>query len=390
MCAPSAACYSARMTPSRIRARSWSVSPLEVPLFEPFVIACGTVTTTRNALVRVEIEDGDGRRATGLGEAATLTPVTEEDLPDALANLAAMEGPIVDRWIAIDATYRDLGALLDGAARGAVVSRAGAETALLDAIARLAGAPLFDLLRAAEIEGAPAIAAGARAAMTTDITIPIRPVETMASLARAHRAQGFTCFKVKVGRDVAHDLAAIEAIAGAVPDAAFRIDANGGFSARDAIALAEGLAARRISVECFEQPCATDDLRGMAEVARSIAAPVIADESVKHLDDVRAILDERAANGVNLKLAKSGGPLAALAIGRAAKRAGLSLMCGGMVETRVGMTAAAHVVAALGGVDFVDLDTAWLLAEERFEGGYVARGPEYALEREPGLGVRER
>jgi L-Ala-D/L-Glu epimerase len=61
-----------------------------------------------------------------------------------------------------------------------------------------------------------------------------------------------------------------------------------------------------------------------------------------------------------------------------------------MVETRLGMTAAAHVVAALGGVDFVDLDTAWLLADDPFEGGYVADGPRYTLPDLPGLGVSRR
>ena len=383
------------MVPTRIRVRSWGVTPLEVALVEPFVIACGTVTRTRNALVRVEIEDEGGRRATGLGEAATLTPVTEEDLPDALANLGRIGEALGDRWIDLggdregarsasiqgeDARFRDLGARLDEAANGAMVSRAGAETGLLDAIARLSDVPLFALLRGGS-------AARETASMTTDITIPIRPVETMASLARAHRAQGFLCFKVKVGRDVAHDLEGILAIARAVPDARFRIDANGGFEARDAIALMERLGEHGVAIECFEQPCATEDLDGMAEVARSIAAPVIADESVKHLADVGAIVARRAAGGVNLKLAKSGGPIAAFEIGREARRAGLSIMCGGMVETRVGMTAAAHVVAALGGVEFVDLDTAWLLAEDPFTGGYEANGPEYVIGGAPGLGV---
>jgi L-alanine-DL-glutamate epimerase-like enolase superfamily enzyme len=63
-------------------------------------------------------------------------------------------------------------------------------------------------------------------------------------------------------------------------------------------------------------------------------------------------------------------------------------MVGGMVETRLGMTAAAHVAAALGGARFIDLDTAWLLAEDPYEGGYRAQGPHYTLDPEPGLGVR--
>ncbi len=372
----------------RIRLRAWEVSPLEVDLLDPFVIASGTVTTTRNALVRVAIADAAGRTAVGLGEAATLVPVTAEDLPDALANLERIGAALLGTEIDLGAGGGDLAGwdgltrALDGAAAGAMVARSGAETAILDAIARLVGVPLRALLG-----GDLGLAT---TTMTTDITIPIRPVETMVALARAHRARGFTCFKVKVGRDASHDFEALAAIAGAVPDALFRIDANAGFAAKDAIALMDRLTRGGIAIECFEQPCGEDDLAGMAEVAAHIEAPVVADESVKHVDDVRRLADARAADGVNLKLAKSGGLLAGLAIGRAAKAAGLSLMCGGMVETRLGMTAAAHLVAALGGVDFVDLDTAWLLASDPFAGGYAAEGPAYTLDKAPGLGVAPR
>jgi L-alanine-DL-glutamate epimerase-like enolase superfamily enzyme len=66
----------------------------------------------------------------------------------------------------------------------------------------------------------------------------------------------------------------------------------------------------------------------------------------------------------------------------------MPLMMGGMVETRLGMTAAAHVAAALGGVDFVDLDTALLLADDPYEGGYDADGPRLTLADAPGLGIR--
>jgi L-alanine-DL-glutamate epimerase-like enolase superfamily enzyme len=368
--------------PARVRVSSWEVAPLGVDLREPFVIASGTVTSTRNALVRFELDDGEGRRATGLGEAATLVPVTDEDQPDALVNVAWIGASLLGCEFDLRGGFGELTEALDHAARGAMVSRAGAETALLDAIARLAGAPLREVLGGA-------VGAATRA-MTTDITIPIRETARMVELAQEHRAKGFSCFKVKVGRDAAHDLEALVAIARAVPDARFRIDANAGYEAPQAIALVEKLAAERIAIECFEQPCAAWDLDGMAAVAAAIEPPVIADESVKHVNDVARLADARAADGVNLKLAKSGGPLAALAIGRAARAAGLRIMCGGMVETRLGMTAAAHVVAALGGVDFVDLDTAWLLAEDPFEGGYEASGPAYSLGDRPGLGVAPR
>ncbi len=101
-------------------------------------------------------------------------------------------------------------------------------------------------------------------------------------------------------------------------------------------------------------------------------------------------MDARAAHGVNLKLVKLGGAVAALELGRRARAAGLRLMAGAMVETRVGLLAMAHVVAALGGVDWIDLDTAFLLADDPFQGGWSVSGPRIELTGEPGLGVDTR
>ena len=80
-------------------------------------------------------------------------------------------------------------------------------------------------------------------------------------------------------------------------------------------------------------------------------------------------------------------PAAAKTAPRTKSRRGMPLMVGGMVETRLGMTAGAHLAAALGGVPFVDLDTAWLLQDDPYAGGYRAEGPHYSLGEEPGLGI---
>jgi L-alanine-DL-glutamate epimerase-like enolase superfamily enzyme len=172
-----------------------------------------------------------------------------------------------------------------------------------------------------------------------------------------------------------------------VPDASFRLDANAGFDAATALELLQRARAAGLHVECFEQPCAAGDLDAMARVTREAGVPVVADESVKTLADLNNVLAARAASGVNLKLVKSGGLLAAYAIGLAARAAGLQIMCGGMVETRLGMSAMAHVACALGGVDYVDLDTAFLLAAEPFSGGYRAEGASLRVGTDDGLGV---
>lgn len=223
--------------------------------------------------------------------------------------------------------------------------------------------------------------------LSSDITIPIGELKQMEALARGWYAKGFRHFKVKVGKSLSHDLEALFAIASVGADVSLRIDANAGFSAAEAIAMGHAMLARNIPVECYEQPCRADDLEGMAQVCEALVTPVIADESVKTLADLERVRMLCAADGVNLKLVKSGGVLGALAVGRAAKEANMPIMVGGMVETRLGMTAGAHVAAALGGVAYVDLDTAWLLAEDPYRGGYEASGPAYTLVDEPGLGV---
>jgi L-alanine-DL-glutamate epimerase-like enolase superfamily enzyme len=358
-----------------VRIVALDATPLSVPLREPFVIATGRMDATRAALVTITLEDAAGNRAAGLGEAAALPPVTHEDQPDLLRAVADARARLVG------ATLSDLAAAdvtLAAAFSDSPVARAGAAGALADAWARLEGRSLHALL-GGDVPPAP---------LTTDITLPIGAPAYVAGLARSYRAAGFSCFKVKIGRDFRADHAVLRAVAAAVADARFRLDANAGFTARDALALLDLLAGDALPLECFEQPCARDDLAGMAEVTARSPVPVVADESFRGADDLTRLVDARAAHGVNLKLAKLGGPAAAVALGRVARARGLSLMAGAMVETRVGIATMAHVVAALGGVEWVDLDTAFLLASDPFAGGYSSEGARLFVEPGLGAGVR--
>lgn len=366
------------------RIDSIAVRPLSVPLTDPFTIASGRMVATRAALVEVTLfDEHNGARATGLGEAAALPPVTHEDQPDLIDTVRAFARR------AHGLSFDDAG-VLDAIARitereelaQRPVARSAIQTALLDAAARLQGVSLYRLLMDLRADDV-----AVDTSMESDITIPIHDPAYMGELAEGWARKGFSRFKVKVGLDLARDLDGLANIRARVPAATFLIDANGGYSARDAIDLYVRATRAGVVIECFEQPCARDDLDGMATVTREIAAPVIADESLREVDDLRRIVEARAATGVNLKLVKLGGPIAARAIGRAARALGLELMMGAMVETRLGITSAAHVCVALGGARFVDLDTAWLMREDPFVGGYRAEGPDYELPDAPGQAI---
>jgi L-Ala-D/L-Glu epimerase / N-acetyl-D-glutamate racemase len=362
-----------------LRIELLSTRRLSVALRDPFVIATGRVDATRAVEICARVVWSRGR-ATGLGEGACLPPVTREDQDDVVREVNRAGVELADRTLV--GTEDALLEALALALPDCPVARAGVETAVLDAMARCVGVPLRTFL------------GGTRGNETrlldTDVTIAIASPERMGGLAREWFGRGFRALKIKVGKDVDSDVRALAAVARAAPSARLRIDANAGYRAMDAIALERacnhlGFAG---AIECWEQPCAADDLEGMREVARAFAAPVIADESVKHWEDLRELVRTGYADGINLKIAKMAGPLLAYRMGLAAQVAGLKIMAGGMVETRLGMTAAAHVACALGGVDFVDLDTALLLVEDPYEGGYADDGPQYIMPETPGLAVR--
>lgn len=338
---------------SRYRIERISARPLEVPLTTPFVIASARVDVTPNVLVEVEVVDTvSGARAVGLGEAATLHPVTEQTQADVL-RLVHSNAP------------------LTGSASQ------GVQTAFEDACARLERRTL----RVALAEGRPVVDQ-----LVSDITLSIGPHDEMGQLALGWRKRGFTCFKVKVGKDADADLRALEHIHRLVPDATFRIDANAAYSAAEAIAVAKSSERLGLMIECFEQPCGKDALDEMAQVCAALEIPVVADESFQGEQDLERLAKERAADGINLKLAKLGSPRTAYEVGRLAReKYGMKLMVGAMVEGRVGITAAANVAAALGGVEFPDVDTAFLLAGDPFRGGYVETGPRLTLTNGPGL-----
>lgn len=336
--------------------------PLSVRLTEPFVIASARVDVTPNALVKVALRNvRTGALVRGLGEAATLHPVTSETQGEVLRALFAIRrgrAPDLDELVLPPC------------------AAAGFDMAVCDAIARDVGLPVF------RCWGSGPKVTGAR----SNMTIPIGDPAHMASLAVGWRAKGFTSFKVKVGKDADRDLRALEAIHRAVPEATFRLDANAGYGAREAIELVRAAMWLGLAIECFEQPCGRDDREGLAEVARAVPFDVVADESCRSTADVEA-LAAAGVDGVNLKLVKFGGYRQALAAGVRARELGLSIMVGTMVESRLGVSAAAHLACALGGVEYADLDTAWLLADDPFSGGYSADGADYTLSEAPGLGV---
>jgi L-Ala-D/L-Glu epimerase len=194
-------------------------------------------------------------------------------------------------------------------------------------------------------------------------------------------AADFPILKVKVGTPT--DEAILEAVRQAAPDKTLRVDANGGWHDTEAAEKAEHLAST-YRLEFIEQPTPPGRHDALAELRRRVTCPIIADESCRSPRDIA-----RCANvfdAINIKLCKCGGIRRALEMIHVARALGLGVMLGCMVETSVGIAAAAQLAPR---VDWVDLDGHLLLADDPFEGisGHAGR---LTLNDRPGLGVVER
>ncbi len=327
---------------------------LDVPLRRAFGIAGGTQEVARNVLVEIALDDG----TVGWGEGAPFEAFNGETQAGTLAAIETAR-PVVEardprQWRKIAADLRRVSP--SGAAR------CGIETAILDALTRKAGISLL------------AFFGGAESSLVTDATLPTGTVAQAAEEAREWSAAGFTRLKVKVGgASEEEDLARVLAACGAAPGASILLDGNGGLTKEAALRLARALDARGVRPILFEQPVAKDDWDGLAEVARGCGFPVAADESAASTADVIRLAETRAAHVINVKPMKAG-LVEAMEIAVVARAAGLGLMIGGMVETKLAMSASACLAAGLGGFTFVDLDTPLFLAQNPFDGGYAQEG----------------
>ncbi len=354
---------------ARIRAVRSSV--LSIPLHTPFVTALRRTSTIDTLIVCLDLADG----TTGLGEAPQVWAVTGDSVASATACVEQVLAPVL-----VGADSDDWDALAAGVARACARNfgaKAAVETALLDAVARAAGMPLAHLF--ADVAGVPrpvsrGVGLGGGAAgvfeVATDVTISAGSPEALGSAAQARVAEGFTRLKLKVGTDAATDVARVRAVREAAgPDIGVRLDANQGWSREDAVAVIRALAEADLGVEIVEQPVAGDDVEGLAWVRERVDLPIMADETVYGATDLERVIRLEAADAVNVKLAKCGGPLTGLRLLARAREAGLGTMVGSMMESHVGVATAASMVAAVGTSAVSDLDAAWWATHSPYAGG---------------------
>lgn len=311
---------------------SIEVYPIRVPRKEVPHSAVGRgIASSEFGIIRIACEGG----YTGLGEISITYPRIGFSLCYAARTLIA-PALIGENALDIPRILAVIDLLLLGEL-SACYLRAAFEMALLDLAGKRYGMPVYQLLGGKARESVP-LARG----------IYQKAPEEMAEDARAIVAQGYHAIKVKVGRRIEDDQAAVRAIAAAVgKQTPLRLDANMGWKT-----VPEALGAMRVlsseaTVAWFEQPLQRHNLDGLRLLRAQSGIPVMADESVQTLLDAYEVARAQAADVWNIYVCEAGGLYAAASIFALAAALDIPCIIGSQAELGIGTAAIAHLAVTV-------------------------------------------
>jgi len=307
---------------------------------QPFTIATGTMNYAQNILIRVHTDTG----YYGVGECSAF-PMIVGETQNTCFEMARDFARCWKGKDALDIETR-MQELNDLTAFNATIKSAF-DMALHDLAAYTAGQPLYRYL------------GGRQKELETDLTIGIGTPEIMAKSAEKFVSDGVRIIKIKLGKNGPQDVERVRRIRDGVgPDIILRIDANQGWdfdTARDSLQAMEPL-----NIQFCEQPMRSWNDHKLPELRRLSPVRIMADESVFDHHDAERLIAADACDYVNIKFAKAGGILEATRINTVCERNNIPCMMGGMLESRIALTAFAHFALAHDNIRFYDMDTCLL------------------------------
>ena len=306
----------------------------------PFTIATGTMHYAQNIYIRLVTDSGPD----GVGECSAFPMIAGETQ----ATCYEMAKDFARLWNGKDpldiparmAELHDFTAF-------AATAKSAFDMALFDLSAKNAGLPLYRFLGAEN------------KLLETDLTIGIDTPEAMAVKARAFQADGVRIIKVKLGKEPSQDIERIRFIRAAVgPGIRLRVDANQGWDFEAAVEVLQAI--EPYAIDFCEQPMRAWNDGKMPALRAVSPIKLMADESVFDHRDAERLLEAKACDYINIKLAKSGGILEAQQIADTCSRYDVACMMGGMLESRVALTAFGHFALSRPNIIFYDMDTCLL------------------------------
>ena len=299
---------------------------IRLPLHEPFIISYHTYPDMPSIIVKIESDDG----YVGYGEAVADEHVTGETWESTYSLLKNTLAPLL---IGHDPEeFERIHERMNKAVYGAPAAKAAIDIACHDLTAKKLGVPVYQLI-------------GGRFHDRFPIThvLSIQEPAIMAEEAVRKVAEGYRSFKMKVGKDVLQDLERIRTVRNAVgAGIAIRVDVNQGW-VNSSNALKALASLEELNIDWLEQPVIADDLDGLAELKKKARIPIMVDEGLKGMKEMKEVILKQAADKANIKLMKCGGILPAVKLANQAEMAGIECQIGSMVESSIGSAAGFHV-----------------------------------------------
>ena len=348
------------------------IGKINIPLKKPFKTALRTVNLAEELVIKVIADTGE----IGFGSApptAVITGDIESSINGSIKSIIAPKiiGMPID---SLELIMKEI----DSAIVKNSSAKAAVDMAVYDLFGKLYKMPLFKFF------------GGYRNSFETDITISVNSPDEMALDAACAVKEGYKFLKVKVGTDIKIDMERIKKIREAVGDnISIRVDANQGWKPKEAVRIIRKLEDSGYDIELVEQPVKAYDIDGLKYVTDNVETDILADEAVFGPLEAMKIVNMRAANLINIKLMKCGGFHNASKIINIAESYGVECMMGCMLESKIGISAAASFAAGKKGITKVDLDTVMLFSEDPVVGGVKCDNNIITVSNEPGLGITD-
>lgn len=308
---------------------------------EPFVISTGTMDYAQNVLIRIHTDAG----LIGVGECSAFPVITGETQDSCFV----MAQHFARLWKGKDAAaLNERLDELDHAVEGNHTAKSAFDIALYDLAAKQANLPLYKYL------------GGYFFMPESDLTIGIDTVEKMAATAKDFvENRGVNIIKIKLGKNAREDVERVRAIRKMVgSEVALRLDANQGWSYEEAhMALKE---MESLDIQFCEQPMSKTQDDKVEALSQATAIPLMADESVFSVTDAKLLTTNSGFRYVNIKLCKAGGIRQAMQLHTICAEKNIPNMLGGMLESRVALSANVHMALACPNIQFYDMDTCLL------------------------------
>jgi L-alanine-DL-glutamate epimerase-like enolase superfamily enzyme len=306
----------------------------------PFTIATGRMEFAQNTLIKVFTDRG----LVGLGECSAFPMIvgeTQNTCFEMAKDFAALwKGKPAEK---IEERMNELHAFT---AFNSTIKSAF-EMALFDLAAKAANLPLYKFL------------GGEKKSLETDLTIGLGSAEEMARQATEFVGKGVKILKIKLGTGINEDIERIKTIRGCIDKTIqLRVDANQGWTFNDAVFVLNAI--NEFDIQFCEQPLRTWDDPLLPELKNLSPIPIMADESVWDHHDADKLLRANSCSYVNIKFAKSAGILEAAKINQVCEEFKVPCMMGGMLESRLALSAFAHFATVHPNIKFYDMDTCLL------------------------------